>query len=286
VASGADRAPGGVSPGLCWDIVKSVWTSTNRHNIGFLAAGVAFFGFLSLAPGLALIVMVYGLVADPATIFANMIDIIRLVPAQAAQLINEQLANLIKTVAARHAAAIVPAVIVALYGASGATRGLVASLNMIHDTEETRSLIRLTATSIVIAAGAVFVACLGLLAAAATAMFKDVLIGPVSVAVVRIATWLIAGLLATAAIALIYRYGPARRPGTWRMLSLGSLIATLLWLLVSVGFGWYVSMARYDTTYGSLGTVVALIMWLYVSAYALLLGAFFEAEIERRREPD
>jgi membrane protein len=69
-------------------------------------------------------------------------------------------------------------------------------------------------------------------------------------------------------------------------LSLGSIVATALWLLSSLLFGGYVSMAHYDTTYGSLGTVVALIMWMYVSAYAMLLGAFLDAEAERQTARD
>lgn len=270
------------------EILKRVWTSTSRHNIGFLAAGVTFFGFLSLAPGLALVVMVYGLAADPATIFDNMLDIIRLVPAQAALLINDQLANLIKTAAQTKGFALIPAVAVALYGASGAARGIISSLNIIYDQEERRSFVALIALSIGIAAAAILIAVLGLLAASVTAFLHTLLTdyGALAAGMVRILAWLIAASLATLILTLIYRYGPCRARAKWRWLSLGCVTATLLWLAGSMLFGWYVSVASYDATYGSLGTVVALIMWMYVSAYAVLLGAFLDAEAERQTARD
>ncbi len=271
-----------------WEILKRVWANTSRHNIGFLAAGVAFFGFLSLAPALALIVMLYGLIADPDTIFANMLDIVRLVPAQAAMLINDQLSNLIKTASATRGLAVIPAAGIALYGASGAARGIMSSLNIIYEQREERNIIRMTATSLVIAAAAIFIAVLGLLTASVTAFLQTMVteFGSIATSLVRALTWLIAASLATLVLTLIYRFGPCRAPAKWRWLSLGSTAATVLWLAGSVLFGWYVSVASYDATYGSLGTVVALIMWMYVSAYALLFGAFLDAEAERQTGRD
>jgi membrane protein len=271
-----------------WEILKRIWTSSGRHNIGFLAAGVAFFGFLSLAPALGLVVMLYGLIADPQTIFDNMVDIIRLVPAKAALLINDQLSNLIKTAAATQGFAAIPAVAIALYGASGAASGIVSSLNIIYEQTENRSFLRLTFTSLAIAAAGVFIACLGLLAASVTAFLQDVLtgFGDVAIVLLRLLAWLVAAALATLTITLVYRFGPCRAPAKLRWLSLGSVTATLLWLAGSFAFGAYVSMANYETTYGSLGAVVALIMWMYVSAYALLLGAFLDAEAERQTAQD
>jgi membrane protein len=270
------------------EILKRVWTSSNRHNIGFLAAGVTFFGFLSLAPGLGLIVMTYGFLADPATIYANMIEIIRLVPPQAAVLINDQLANLIQTASATRGLAMIPAVAVALYGASGAARGIISSLNIIYDQEEKRGFITLVAISVAIAAAAVLIAVLGLLTASVTAFLQALLaeFGPVATMSLRVLAWLVAAGFATLTLTLIYRFGPCRAPAKLRWLSVGSVTATVLWLIGSVLFGWYVSVANYDTTYGPLGTVVALIMWMYVSAYALLLGAFLDAEAERQTARD
>jgi membrane protein len=64
------------------------------------------------------------------------------------------------------------------------------------------------------------------------------------------------------------------------------VIATALWLIASLAFGWYARFAGYGASYGSLGAVVALMMWFYISAYAVLLGAFFDAEAERQTAAD
>jgi membrane protein len=232
--------------------------------------------------------MLYGLLADPATIFDNMVDIIRLLPAQAAVLINDQVANLIKTAAATHGFAVVPAVVIAFYGGSNAARGVVSSLNVIYDEDERRSFFHLTAISIVIALAVVCIICLGLFTASVTALLRNMLTdyGNFTLALIRVLTWLFVTMIAATAITLIYRYGPCRELAKWRWLSLGSITATLLWLAGSLVFGWYVAVAKYDTTYGSLGAVVALIMWLYVSAYAVLIGAFLDAEAERQTAQD
>ena len=84
---------------------------------------------------------------------------------------------------------------------------------------------------------------------------------------------------------LVYRFGPSRVSPRWRWVSVGSVFATLVWLLASVGFSYYVSnFANYDRMYGSLGAVIVLLFWLYISFYIVLLGAEINAALERRAE--
>jgi membrane protein len=112
-------------------------------------------------------------------------------------------------------------------------------------------------------------------------------LGPVAHALVRLASWLLAALLASMAIAAIYRYGPDRDEPKWRWLTPGSLAATLAWLAATLGFGFYVgNFGSYNATYGSLGAVVVLLMWLYLSAFVLLLGAELNAELEHQTARD
>lgn len=265
-----------------------MWQNSSRHNIGFLAAGVAFYGFLSLAPSLALVVMVYGSMADPATLYDQMVEFIRVVPAEAAMIINQQLVNLIKTGAETKGWAIVPAALLSVYGASGAAGGMISSLNIIYEQEEKRNVFRFTLVSVALAVSAIFLALLGILAASVLALVQFALseMGYAGIALVRAATWIVAFALASFAVAIMYRYGPCREDAKWRWLTLGSAVGTTLWLLGSVLFGWYASVANYTTTYGSLGAVVALLMWIFVSAYSVLLGAFINAESERQTARD
>ena len=270
------------------EILVRVWTNSGRHSLGFLAGGVAFFGFLSFVPALGLMVMLYGLFADPSVIFTHMMEVVRVFPANAAELINDQLGNLIKTANATRGWALVPAVAIALYGASGAASGITSSLNIVYEQDERRSFVRLTLVSFAMVAATLVVGLLGLVAASAIGLIETVVgeLTDFATALVRVLTWLLTAAFASATFAAIYRYGPCRKHAKWRWLGLGSLLATVLWLLGSVLFGLYASLVGYDATYGSLGAVVALLMWFYISAYAVLLGAFVDAEAERQTSRD
>jgi membrane protein len=91
-------------------------------------------------------------------------------------------------------------------------------------------------------------------------------------------------VLVLVAIGLLYRFGPAEKPKGWRLVSAGSVAATLLWLIASALFSFYVShFATYEASYGTLGAAVAMLMWFYVSVYVILLGAELDAEIRRSR---
>ena len=85
----------------------------------------------------------------------------------------------------------------------------------------------------------------------------------------------------------MYRFAPDRADARWRWLSYGSVAATLLWLVATIGFGIYAArFGNYNATYGSLGAVVILLMWLFVSAYAILIGGLINAEAERQTAID
>lgn len=137
--------------------------------------------------------------------------------------------------------------------------------------------------------GAVLVGIAGVLAASVLGFVQDLIsgIGPVAAAPVRIVTWAIAGLLVIATIGATYRFAPYRTNAQWQWLSVGAVLATVLWLLATLGIGFYAShFAGYDATYGSLSAIVVLMMWLYVSAYAILIGGLINAEAERQTAVD
>ena len=86
---------------------------------------------------------------------------------------------------------------------------------------------------------------------------------------------------------VVYRWGPDRANPRWRWLSIGAVVALVLWLLGSAGFSDSVdNFAKYNQTYGALAAVIILLLWLYLSAFAVLLGAEFNAETERQTARD
>jgi len=99
--------------------------------------------------------------------------------------------------------------------------------------------------------------------------------------------WPILLLLFSGGLAVLYRYGASRNEPRWSWVSPGAIVATVLWLVGSALFSLYVGeVASYNRTYGSLGAVVVLLMWFWVTAFAVLLGAELNAEMEHQTMRD
>jgi membrane protein len=252
-----------------------------RDNVTLMAAGVAFYCFLSLVPLLAAVILSYGLIADPSTVAEHIRTIVTVVPKDAAKLILDQLVAVVSASSGKTGLGLLIALFFALYGATRASVAMMSALTVIYgQQDQPRSFLMGTLVSFGIIVGAVMVVIVGLLAATVLGWLQTVAtsLGPIALTVIKIGTWIVAALLASAAIGGAYRFGPARAPTGWQWISMGSGIATLLWLGATLGLGVYVSkFGNYNATYGSLSAVVVLLMWFYVSSYAILLGATINA---------
>ncbi|MBD8677067.1 YihY/virulence factor BrkB family protein [Sphingomonas sp. CFBP 13720] len=259
------------------------------HNLTLMAAGVAFYAFLSIVPMLGAIVMTYGLIADPEAVSRHMQTIFELVPADAARLISDQLIAVVTTAASQTGFGLAIALFFAIYGAMRASSAIIQALNVIYEEEDERSIITTTLLSAMITLAAVVAAIVGILSAGVLTWLRNAtsFLGTGGAIAIQATTWLVAGGIASAAIAFAYRYGPDRARARWRWLSVGSTAATVLWLLATVLFGIYAAnFANYNATYGALGAVVVLLMWLFVSSLAILIGAEINAEAERQTAVD
>ena len=270
-------------------VLKRAWAEAGNDNLNLIAAGVAFYFFLALVPLLASLVLTYGLVADPITVVRHLQGLTQVLPADAARLIGEQLVNVTQAAQGEKGFGLVLALLLALYGGMRGASSIITALNIAYEEEERRGFIRTTLLAFVMTLGIVLVGVIGILVISAMSYADELLrgAGPVMHGLVRLASWALAAALGSLAIAAIYRYGPDRDEPKWRWLTAGSLIATGLWLVATLGFGFYVSnFGSYNATYGSLGAVVVLLMWLYLSAYVLLLGAELNAELEHQTARD
>lgn len=287
---GADAKTPAQYGAAAWkDIARRVWTNSGRHDLNLLSAAVAFYAFLSFVPLLGAVVMTYGLIADQATVAKHMATIIDLVPADAAHLIYDQLTSLTLAAADKKGLGLAVALLISIYGASRASGAMIGSLNIVYEQQDHRSFVRGTILALALAASAVVVGIVGLVAASMLSLAGDLIadLGPIGAPLIQAATWVVAAGLCSIAIGGMYRFAPDRADARWQWLTTGSLMATALWLVATVGFGLYASsLGNYDTTYGSLGAVVVLLMWLYVSAYAVLLGGLVNAETERQTARD
>lgn len=285
----AATRPWAIPAGGWKDVALRSWKESGQDNISLIASGVAFCAILAMVPMLGAVVLSYGLIATPDTVLANVRSLTSVMPAEAARLIGEQLANIVSTSDGKKGFGLLIALAIALYGAMKGATAIITALNVAYDEEETRGFIHLNLVALGITACAVLVAVLAIFSITAMAAVETLfpeLPAPLAF-LARLIPYLLMAVVGSAAAASLYRFAPNRSHARWVWLTPGSVLAALCWVLMTFGFGIYVAnFGSYDATYGSLGAAVVTLTWLYLSAYVLLLGAEFNCELERQTARD
>jgi membrane protein len=271
------------------EILARAWSATWNDNVGLVAAGVAFYGFLAFVPLLGVLVLTYGLVADPGTVVGHMRILTAILPADVAALIGRQLLGIVQTSAGTKGFGLVAALLIAAYGGSNGAGAIMTALNIAYGEDEKRSLLRFYAIAITITAAAVLLA-VAALAATAAIQALEKLLPPASAPLIllgRAVAYGLLGLVAAAAAATLYRFGPSREDARWEWITPGSIFTAVTWLLLTTGFGFYATrLVDYNETYGSLAAITMLLTWMYLSAYVFLFGAELNGEIEHQSARD
>jgi membrane protein len=277
-------------PRAAWnDIAGRTYKRVWDDNVALVSAGVAFYGFFALLSLLGLVVLVYGLAADPLTVIKNMRALTGLLPTDVANVIGQQLMTAVRSSQGTKGLGILLAAAVALYGGTNGAAALLTAMNIAYEEKEKRSLLRFYLTAMGMTLAALLVALSALAATAAIAFLQKLLpdLPPAALTAGKAVGYAILTLAAAAVAATLYRYGPSREDARWKWITPGSIFAGVTWMLLTVAFGFYVSrFTNYSRSYGSLGAVVALLTWLYLSAYAFVFGAELNSEIEHQTAKD
>jgi membrane protein len=227
-------------------------------------------------------------VADPANVELNFGTLAYLLPQQAYDIVIEQTTRLADTSGQTLGWSLVLSLGLGLWGANAGAQALFAALNIAYEEPERRSLFQFylsafTFTLLGILGGLVMLIAIVYV----PILFASAGFSSLFETLVRFGRWPFLALLVLFLLALLYRFGPCRKNAKWRWVTVGSLFATMVWLLASAGFSFYVShFANYDKTYGSLGAVIIFLFWLYISFYIILLGAEINAELELQTAVD
>ena len=282
-------SPAQMPPPAWKDIAKRTYKRMWDDNVGLVAAGVAFYGFFALLSLLAMIVLVYGLAADPKTIVETIRALVRILPDDVAALIADQLLLAVKSSQGHKGIGLVVAFLVALYGGTNGAATLLTALNIAYEEKEKRSLVRFYLVAAGMALAALALALAAIAASATVAYLRSLL--PDGSALLTGAGRLLgyAALVVVAAgvAATLYRFGPSREDAQWKWITPGSLFTAVTWLALTLLFGlWVTAVSDYSATYGPLGAVVGLLTWLYLSAYVFILGAELNGEIEHQTARD
>lgn len=256
--------------------------------VGLTAAGCAFYGTLALFPAISMLLSIYGLVFDPVTVEPQLALMRDLLPPAAWTLIDERVRHLVEQPPVTLGWQLMLSTGIALYSSAAGVKAILAALNLAYEEHERRSFARYQIVSL----SFTLIAILG--AVAALAVLVALPQGLQAVGLETGAAWLvqilsfgIMTLVLLCGLSLLYRYGPCRQRPQWRWVTPGSLVATVLWMAASALFSLYVGrFATYDASYGPLGAVVAMMMWFYVTAYAVLLGAELNSELELQTAVD
>ena len=287
VPGGGAERPTEIPPKGWLQVVKRGWKEAKVDQVPLLSAGVAYYAFLALFPALIAIVSIYGLIADPGTIAAHISALGKALPGEARQLITDQVTALASKRTTLGLSAIL-ALVIALFSASGGMSNLITAVNVAYDEEEKRNFFkkRLLALGLTLGAIIFMVIMLGLVAVLPP-LLENFIGNGVLRWVLQIAGYLVLFALVAAVLAILYRVAPDRDAAKMSWVSVGALVATMIWLLASIGFSIYTStLGNYAKTYGVFAGVVILLFWLWLTSYAILLGAEINAEAEGQTVED
>ena len=262
------------------------------ENATLLAAAVAFYGMLSIVPGLVALLSLYGLFADPTKVRRQVLDALAGTPPDVRNFVSGQMTAIAARPAATAVTSAVVGVVGALWSASSGINHLLRAITALTGGAGPRptgragvqAALRRRGTALLVTLGAMtFV----LVALGAVAVLPALLSaahfgagGQLAVGVLSVVVLLV---VLVGALSMLYRVGP-HDPIVWRFgVSPGAIVGTLVWVAGSLAFSLYTSNVRtFNETYGALGVVIVLLLWLFISAYAIILGAGVNHELRTR----
>jgi membrane protein len=272
------------APRIAWLAVKRYLD----HGMTDNAASLTYFAMLSLFPALLMTVSLLSLLGSPQ------------LPADAAQYladhgaspntvnsVRDVLDKMVQTSSGQSIITFAVAVVLALNGASGAYAAAGRALNKVHGVEEDRSFLRrkledLAATLVVLLLLVLVLVALFLGGGVADDLLGTIGLGSTGAFVWSIARWPAAFGCALAAYSLVYAYAPDIEPRERRWISPGAVVAVLVWLVGSAGFGLFLKASPgYGAAYGAFTAAILLLLWLYITTNAFLYGAELNAMIRR-----
>ena len=271
------------------EVVVRVWNQSWLDNIGLVAAGVAFYGFLAVVPLLGILVLTYGVFAQPDTVIEHVMTMLRVLPPDVVELIGQLLMNAVQSSEQTSGLGILLALLVALYAGGNGAGAVMTALNISYEEKEKRSLLRFYLIAFAITLAAVLIALVALAAISAITALEELLPRASGLALIagKLGLYLGMLLLAAGVAATLYRFGPSREQAQWQWLTPGSIFTAVVWLLLAIGFSFYVTkLTDYNATYGSIAAIVMLLTWMYLSAYVFLFGAELNAELEHQTAID
>jgi membrane protein len=252
------------------------------------AAALTYYGILSIFPGLLVLVTALR-VFGPDTVQRVADNLKGVAPGAATKILTDAANNLQHGRAGAAGLVAIVSLAGAIWSASGYVNVFMQASNAVYDVPEGRPIwkklpVRLgvtIVTGILLVISALIVVFTGGLA---QRVGQALGLGSGVVTAWDIAKWPVLLIIASLIFAILYWASPNAKHGGFRWVSPGGVLAVILWLVASAGFALYATnFSSYNQTYGSLAAVIVFLVWLWITNIAILLGAEFDAELQRSR---
>lgn len=265
-------------------ILRDTLRASLSDRVFLAAAGCAFFATLALFPAMSVLISVYGLMFSLRGVEYQVQWLHDLLPPGAYWLIADRLHHLVVRPPLRLGLGLLVSLLLTFWSAAVGMRSMLAALTIAYGGQERRGFLRFQAVSLAMTVAALLAAVLAIaVLVGMPALFRFVRPWDLRMRVVHLASLVLLLGCAVLSLALLYRFGPARPRPPRHWLTPGSGLALALWLVASVLLSFYIEhIAAFGATYGPLGAVAAVMLWFFFTAYAVLLGAELNAQLERR----
>jgi membrane protein len=269
------------------EVLKRSVKQFKHDDVTDRAAALTYFGVLALFPGVLVLVSILGLLGHSTTqkILNN---VGQLAPGSVKNFLTTVIDQVQGRAGAASAAAII-GLILAFWSASSYVAAFMRATNAIYDVDEGRPIWRTTTVRVLTTLAVVVMLLISLVLVVVTGPIASQLgsalgIGNTAVLVWNILKWPVLLVVVSLIFALLYSATPNVKQPKLRWVAPGGAVAVVVWLLASGLFAVYISFSgSYNKTYGSLATVIIFLVWLWITNIAILLGAEFNAELQRER---
>ena len=270
-------------------ILRKTYREFGDDHCTDLAAGLTYYAVLSLFPAAIAVISLLGVVGQRRSSVDNVIKVLE--PLVSSSTLNS-VQPALEHIAASPGAGIglVLGILGALWSASGYVGAFGRAMNAVYEIDEGRPFWKLRPLMLIITLVAILLVVCVLVMLVVSGPLADSIggvigLGSQAVTAWNIAKWPVIALFVVLIVAMLYYSTPNVKQPKFRWLSIGALVAIIVWILASVAFAFYVAtFGSHDKTYGSLAGVVAGLLWLWITNVALLFGAELDSEIERGRE--
>ncbi|MEX0803196.1 MAG: YihY/virulence factor BrkB family protein [Candidatus Binatia bacterium] len=264
------------------EFLRRVVAEVQQDNCAGYAAALAYYFLFALFPFFLFLTALLGYLPIPNLMDQIMGSLAQVMPGEALSLVQDNVGNLVTK---QRGGLLSFGILAALWTSSSAITAISDALNHAYDVEEGRPFWKLRGTAILLTIGlSIF-----LISSIVLLMFGPQIggwladfvgLGGAFEIAWNILRWPVILVLVITAVAAIYYFAPDVDQA-WKWITPGSVFAVFLWLLVSLGFSYYVNnFGSYDQTYGSIGAIIILLTWMYVSGFVILVGGEINSVIE------